>query len=59
MGRSGSKSRIRQGEDVISFPAIRHDILDFCERERVTLGGGGIEKKMTIIILGACRRIPT
>ena len=32
-------------------PAIRHDILDFCERELVTLGGGGIEKKMAIIVL--------
>ena len=31
--------------------AIRHDILDFCERELVTLRGGGIEKKMGIIVL--------
>jgi hypothetical protein len=28
-----------------------HDILDFCERELVTLGGGEIEKKMAIIVL--------
>jgi len=32
-------------------PAIRHDILDFCERELVTLSGGGVEKKMAIIVL--------
>jgi len=32
-------------------PAIRHDILDFCVRELVTLGGGGVEKKMAIIVL--------
>ena len=32
-------------------PAIRHDILDSCERERVTLSGGGVEKKMAIIVL--------
>jgi len=32
-------------------PAIRHDILVFCERELVTLGREGIEKKMAIIAL--------
>jgi hypothetical protein len=32
-------------------PAIGHDILDFCERELVNLGGGGVEKKMVIIVL--------
>jgi hypothetical protein len=31
--------------------AIGHDILDFCERELVTLGGGGVEKKRAIIVL--------
>ena len=31
--------------------AIRHDILDFCERELVTLSGGGVEMKMAIIVL--------
>ena len=28
-----------------------HDILDFFERERVTLSGGGVEKKMAIVVL--------
>jgi len=32
-------------------PAIRHNILDFCVRELVTLRGGWIEKKMTIMVL--------
>ena len=32
-------------------PAIRHDILDFCVRKLVTLGGGGVEKKPPIIVL--------
>jgi len=27
-----------------------HDILDFCERELVTLCGGGVEKKMVITL---------
>ena len=36
--------------------AIRHDILDFCERELVTLHGGGIEKEMAIIVLVKPRR---
>ena len=31
--------------------AIRHDILDFCVRELVTLGAGGVEMKMAIIVL--------
>ena len=34
---------------------IRHDILDFCERELVTLGGRGVEKKMAIIVLVKAR----
>ncbi|MCH8215508.1 MAG: hypothetical protein IH892_01920 [Planctomycetes bacterium] len=33
------------------IPAILHDILDFCVRELVTLSGGGVEKKMAIIVL--------
>ena len=28
-----------------------NDILDFCDRELVTLSGGGVEKKMAIIVL--------
>ena len=39
----------------VGTPAIRHDILDFCERELVTLSGGGVEKKMAIIVLGKPR----
>jgi len=35
--------------------AIGHDILGFCERELVTLRGGGIEKKMAIIVLVKAR----
>ena len=33
------------------FCAIRHDILDFCERELVTLSGAGVEMMMAIIVL--------
>ena len=36
---------------VMDIPAIRHDILDFCVRELVTLSGEGVEKKMAIIVL--------
>ena len=46
--------RIARGSlaKVLSFcPAFRHDILDFCVRELVTLSGGGVEKKMAIIVL--------
>jgi len=37
-------------------PGIRHHVLDFYERELVTLGGRGVDKKKMIIVLVKPRR---
>ena len=36
---------------MLFITAIGHDILDFYVRELVTFGGGGVAKKMAIIVL--------
>ena len=36
---------------MINDTAIRHDILGFCERQLVTVGGEEVEKEMVIIVL--------